>query len=421
MPRKRNSEPPKYCLHKASGRAVVRIDGKDIYLGPHGSPESHEAYARRIAEWRLTRSDLQEARKTQPVYPVVNLTITEVIARYREFAQEYYSKDGKPTKELADMKYALRPLRELYGSTPAAEFGPLKLKAVRQAMVDSNQLSRGVINARIKRIRRFFKWAVSEELVPGSVTHALSTVTGLRRGRTTAREAPPVTPVADEWVELVLPALSPQVAALVQIQRLTGMRPGEVVLMRACDIDMSGDVWIFTPHTHKNEWRDRARSVPLGPKAQAIVREYLTAKTEAYLFSPIAAEELRNEQRALQRDETRKTKVYPSELSARERRKRASRARTRRKPLRERYDVDSYRRAITYAITKLNDRRRDLGIALIPNWYPLQLRHSRATEVRRDFGIEAAQVSLGHSHADVTQVYAERNLALAIEIASKTG
>jgi integrase len=81
-----------------------------------------------------------------------------------------------------------------------------------------------------------------------------------------------------------------------------------------------------------------------------------------------------------------------------------------------RYDVDSYRRAITYAIIKA----RKSGVD-VPRWYPLQLRHTRATEIRRRFGIEAAQVSLGHARADVTQVYAERNLALASEIAQEIG
>ena len=43
---------PSYCLHKASGRAVVRSDGQDIYLGPYGYPESHRRYQAVVAEWR---------------------------------------------------------------------------------------------------------------------------------------------------------------------------------------------------------------------------------------------------------------------------------------------------------------------------------------------------------------------------------
>jgi site-specific recombinase XerC len=54
-------------------------------------------------------------------------------------------------------------------------------------------------------------------------------------------------------------------------------------------------------------------------------------------------------------------------------------------------------------------------------WSPNQLRHAAGTEVRRQYGLEAAQVILGHAKADVTQVYAERDQALAAEIMQKIG
>jgi integrase len=54
-------------------------------------------------------------------------------------------------------------------------------------------------------------------------------------------------------------------------------------------------------------------------------------------------------------------------------------------------------------------------------WSPNQLRHSYATKVRKEHGLEAAQVLLGHSRADVTQIYAEKNEAMAADIASKIG
>jgi uncharacterized Zn finger protein len=98
------------------------------------------------------------------------------------------------------MKYALRPLRKLYGQTKAAEFGPLALKAVRPSMIDADP-SRGVINAQVNRIKRFCKWAASEELLPASVYQAVQSLPALRFGRTEARETEPVKPVADEWVE----------------------------------------------------------------------------------------------------------------------------------------------------------------------------------------------------------------------------
>jgi len=55
MPHKRGKV-PSYCRHKASGQAVVRIADRDHYLGEYGSPESHEEYERRIAEWRANPS-----------------------------------------------------------------------------------------------------------------------------------------------------------------------------------------------------------------------------------------------------------------------------------------------------------------------------------------------------------------------------
>jgi integrase len=99
------------------------------------------------------------------------------------------------------------------------------------------RLSRGVINSRINRIKRAFKWAVAEELIPPHVLHGLQAVGGLRFGRTEARETEPVKPAQNEDVHAILPFLAPPVAAIIELQWLTGMRSGEIVIMRPCDID----------------------------------------------------------------------------------------------------------------------------------------------------------------------------------------
>jgi hypothetical protein len=41
--------------------------------------------------------------------------------------------------------------------------------------------------------------------------------------------------------------------------------------------------------------------------------------------------------------------------------------------------------------------------------------------VRREHGLEAAQVILGHSKADITQVYAERDLSKGLQVARAIG
>ena len=85
------------------------------------------------------------------------------------------------------------------------------------------------------------------------------------------------------------------------------------------------------------------------------------------------------------------------------------------------YSKDSYRRCISRAVELANEARQKAGLAPLPHWHPNQLRHSLGTEVRQKFGLEAAQVVLGHSKADVTQVYAERDQRLAVEVARQVG
>jgi integrase len=262
------------------------------------------------------------------------------------------------------MQGAIRPLEDLYGGTRVADFGPLALKAVRLRMINAG-LCRTEINRRINRIRRVFKWGVEDELVPANVLHALQAVAPLKRGRTIAPESEPVLPVPDADVDAVLPHVARQVAVMIQLQRLTAMRPGEVVLLRPCDVDRTGSVWIYTLTEHKTAYRGYRRDVYLGPQAQALLLPWLERDPQAYCFSPAEAEAERN---ALRR-QNRQSPMTPSQARRRPKKKprRAKRAR---------YDVDSYHGAIDYGIKK----------AGVKHWHPHQLRHSCATRVRREYG-----------------------------------
>jgi integrase len=126
--------------------------------------------------------------------------VNALILAYWKHVEVYYVKAGKPTSEQSNIRQALRWLRRLYGTTSAAEFRPLALKAVRQTMIDAGH-ARTTINKNIARIRQVFRWAVANELVPAEVDHGLRTVEGLKRGRCGVRETEPVRPVADELVE----------------------------------------------------------------------------------------------------------------------------------------------------------------------------------------------------------------------------
>src|SRR4051812_14837427 len=125
-----------------------------------------------------------------------------MLLAYLRHADGYYVKNGKPTTEPVNIRLALRPLRRLYGDTLARDFGPLALKAVRHAMIESG-LGRSEVNKRVRHVVRAFKWAVGEEIVPPSVHHGLRAVPGLRRGRADVRESEPVRPVPEAFVDAI--------------------------------------------------------------------------------------------------------------------------------------------------------------------------------------------------------------------------
>ncbi len=300
---------------------------------------------------------------------------------------------------MLNIKAALKPARELYGMKPAKDFGPLALRAIRDDMARRG-LCRTLINNRVNRIKRAFKWAASFEVLPASVYEALRTVPGIPRGRGLAKESSPIKPVAVEIVTAAQPKMPAPVSAMTELQLLTGMRAGEVMVMRAIDLNMASAVWTYTPHKHKNHHRGMDRIIHLGPKAQEIVRPFLRPNVEAYLFSPKAYVEEMHARRA----EQRKTKRTPSEL------KRERKSKPKRTPA-ERYNRRSYRQAII----------RACRAAKVPEWSPLQLRHTAATLLRAKYGVEAAKVILGHTRVETTQIYAERDLNKAKDIMREIG
>ena len=403
----RTQRPPAYRLHKARQSAVVTIHGQNHYLGPFGSPESHEKYARLISEWRLHATDRPSTSPTRQRDSA--RSVNELILVYFRHVQGYYVKDGKPTSEQDNIRQALRFVRQTFGTTPASEFGPLALKVVRQAMIDARR-SRRLINQDVHRIRGMFRWAAAEELYPGESLSALAAVTALEKGRTEAKELPPIRPVDEATVLATLPHLSPQVAAMVRFQLLTAARPGEVCSIRPLEIDRLQTPWIYRPESHKTEQHGRERVIVIGPKAQAILGPWLDRRPDGHCFCP-------------------------AEVVAE--RGTPGRGRAARPKPGGRYTRHSYRVAIARACDRAFPhptlvKKRSVAFTVdetaelsewrkLHRWHPHQLRHTMATEIRKRFDLEAAQVILGHSKPDTTLVYAERDLAKAREIMMKIG
>lgn len=355
MSRRTGRRVPSYRKHK-TGQALVRVAGVDYYLGRHGTKESREKYQRLVGEWVAAGCPRPWDGPGEDRKSTSDLTLAELMVEYLRHAHVHYQRDGEVTSEIPAIKRALSFLRLLHSRTLVSSFGPTALMAVREEMISAN-LARTTINGYVIRIRRMFKWGVAHERVPETVYRALCAVEGLKRGRCRARESAPVEPATEAQIEAVLREVGPDVGAMIKLQLLTAMRPGEVVSLRGSDLDTRGKVWVYAPERHKLTHLGRERVILLGPQAQEVVRPFLKP---GQLFSHLRT---------------------------------------------------SYARAI----------RRACKRAKVPVWSPNQLRHTAATRIRSEYGIEAARIILGHTTIDTTILYAEQDLKVAKKVALTRG
>ncbi len=411
---------PSYRRH-SGGQARVTIAGKDYLLGKYGSKESKQKYHRLIAEF--------VASGQSPTFGVKpsEITVFELTAAYVKFAKQYYGTG--PTSELLQSRVAIRTLKNLYGSEPAIEFGPLQFKAIRSHLQlpvvikrkDGSKRkklrSRRYLNATMKRVRRIFRWAASEGILPASIYEGLKCVDPLKAGRTSAPERNKVKPVEPETVDATLRHLPQVVADMVRFQQLTGCRPGELCKITPAMVERSGEVWEVHLDKHKTAWRGKQRIIFVGPKAQSILKPYLLRSADANCFSPREA----TKQRLSAKHDARVTPLSCGNRPGTNRKKNPER-----KP-NDAYTTGSYARAIRYACKKAWPAPKGLDRDQARQWEndhcwaPNQLRHSLATLVRKSDGLEAASILLGHSQLGVTQVYAQADQQKAIEVVRRIG
>jgi len=413
---------PKLCLHKASGRAVVCIDGKDHYCGKFGSPEAWERYTRLISEWMHRKKFAPSQPKEIPTSNDFNtLTIDELIYRYFTFSEKYYANSPG---ELDKIRLALKPLRALYGKKLVSEFGTKNLKHVRETMTyertrtriqtdslgnktkiqEPHTLGQRTINQRINIITRMFAWATEEEHISKDnyVAAALKQVKPLRNGRLGVKPPTKVSAADMNTYQELLLHLPGPVKAMLQLINLTAMRSGDVCLMRPMDIDQSEPVWKYLPSKFKRSELSgtKQRVLMIGPKGQKILAPFLENRSpESYVFSPKET----MEEHFLERRKNRKTKVQPSQI-------------TRKKPAPKRtpglkYNSQSFYAAIQRVVKKL-------GLGKI---FPNQIRHGTGTRIRKEFGLENAKIVMGHTNFGTTEIYAERDTTKAMEVMGKIG
>ncbi|MBQ3316227.1 MAG: tyrosine-type recombinase/integrase [Kiritimatiellae bacterium] len=308
-------------------------------------------------------------------------TVEEICERWAVHAREYYHGEYSAENAILDV----RLFREMFGRAALAELTHADMLKLRDALIRSG-LARRTVNSRLWRVKFMLEWALDEALIPAVVKAELTQVKGVKRGRSAARETPPVHPIDDATVEATLACLTPNTADMVRVQRLTGMRPCELCAMRWALIDQSHTPWIYRvpPEVNKNGWRGefgQPRVVCIGPKARQILEKYRGGDAP---FSPVRA---MTEYLAAKRA-ARTTPFYGRKKDAPE----PSVPRE----IGDVWDVHAYRRAIARACDR----------AKIHSWGPNRLRHTFGTEVRRRFGLEACRAVLGHTMGGcVTDIY----------------
>ena len=409
---------PKYCRN-GDGRAFVAhpsIPTKShrLYLGTWGTKASREQYEKWVTDF-LTAAELEaETRNSGSPVPEEKPTVAMLAVKYLAHARIYYSKNGVPTKEHGEMETAIGHVIDVLAAVPGEELGPRHIRKLQNHLIKLGY-RRGVINLRVGRAKRFVKWCCQEELIPPSVYQGLLVVDGLRRGRSDAKESVKVKPVPRPHFLALQPFMSPPIRAMSMVQLLAGMRPAEACIMRPMDITPRGDVWLYRPESHKTVDSGRTLVKAITREAQEILRPFLEGcAPDQYIFRPELTKEWRYSRRTVTMKPERKTPVYPSELKARAARK-AERARARRgRKWGERYNTDSYRRAISYARTLAAKN----GV-VVPHWHPHQLRHTIATEISHAIGEQAAQVWLGHASLNTTAIYTERDIEELVTVARR--
>lgn len=433
---------------RPDGRGIVTLAGKDYYTGVYGTPDAESKYLRLLAEY-TARGGVAPGAGPEVA------TVIELVGAFWSWAKARYAASGAHR----NFKVPLRTLNELYGATPIADFTVMSLIAVRQQFVDrrctmgknvGDPVSLHVINRMTGVVKKVFRWGKNRGMVPASVTFALSELEALVPGETGAPVLPPVVSADEALVDATLSFLPEVVRAMVELQRLTGMRASEVCVMRTIDIDMSDpECWFYTPMKHKGLWRGKprvvaiaGRSTPTGAAddsgrrtAQDILRPWLKPDLTDFLFTVARLNEDTRAIRMRTAKGKRRRLDYAREYDRQRRREKGLKpkkilphitgtvfARTIMEacdaafplPARlARLDVSHGNRKRPERIAAWRERIGEAAWAEVERWreehrwHSHQLRHGLTTRAERIIGEKAAGELIGHTNAKSTARYVD--------------
>lgn len=463
-------------------------------LGIYGSPESYQALAAVIAQWQEAHDRGVDPKDAPQVAGVRAVTVADLCREFieRELAHRIDS-EGKPKQEVHHYRVVLSSLVRKFGELRVEEFGPKKVKDLREAWVTGSWRtpeerkalerkgknpcwSRSFANRQLNRLKTFFSWLASEELLPPGKIEGLLEVRGLERDQLSARDTPEVLPAPEQAVEETLGQIDHPVASdLVRLQLLTAARPGELVRLRPCELSRTGSIqfgkglsvdvpgcWTYQPAAHKTAHKGVRRIVLFGPRAQALLEPYLDRvdRDTDYLFRPNRSSSAHYSsgcyRQCVQRAAARASRPgLEGEIAAligrsvevvTRRGKRSSEATylliladgwrpyRRQVHARSRCRVCGVLRSYTpwtRTLEVLNedksvrtlvlDPAAEIRLGTVCPWTVYQLRHNAASRLVEQFGWDVARIVLGHTTVDTTREYAVDDIRKAAEAIHEVG
>jgi integrase len=296
-------------------------------------------------------------------------SLDELFQAYLDWAAGFYP--HAESSESNNLLYALESLAKWHPGMSSGELRPAHVKAWLDHM-DATGLACTTIASRLQRLKRCLRWAVSEEMIPPGVWHAIQAVSAARKGR----KPDPITPISFLDVACTLPYLNAPCRAMIRLQLLTGARPSEITGLANGYLDASMTPWVAQLHEHKTEYLGRGRRLYFGPDARAILEPWLCDGDPIFRNANGKA-----------------------------------------------FSTRTYRQAIWRGC---DARAAFLGIKgksrLALRWSPNQLRHTRLTELERFAGLDASRAVAGHAKLETTQQhYIARDDHLARETMERAG
>lgn len=368
-------------------------------------------YRRWLKRWKVDE-DLQNPRQANQV------SVEQVAEKYLEHANRTHRKDGQVTSRVYNIRSALERLTSYYGDVSADQLTAPALARFRDDLDQTQAVKRPTINEWLTIVRQAWDWAAEQGYIEPDVALRLTRVRRLQRGRSASNEYRDITPVAWATVEPTLAHCSDVVAAMIRLQWHTGMRPDEVCSLRTGDLDTSGEVWLYYPLSHKTDHHGKTRIVAIGPEAKKVLKPWLSNKLNACVFRPNRVPKADRDAGPHYTTDSYRRAIHRACDRAFPPPKRLQRQYVEangRKKWRLQTEAE-WRAALgEKAWAELEQWRED------HRWSPNQLRHAKATELRKRYGLEVARLALGHSSADMTAVYAERDLERLVEIAKESG